>query len=727
VSRDTIQSMNHNSYTATGSFSNEGKGDAIAGAFDKISELAAGYFNQPTNSFSNDVSFHLPSHKKSNVSIKPAVEDSVLRGTDKRNKIVDTILESNIEHKLNNEKVDNLSTMARMRSLHFERGNNDTVNDVASLHDLQMKREQAMNAIDENPSYFQREKYKRWRKNERHASKNNSEFVTYSSLRTEDTFGRGPNNMGDCGMNLNIGRAMKDILIDTPTSIVTNYFDKFQCGVLDDVMYNSDEVGEDNDFYSYASSSSSVHSTETNRSIEVMSKKHNHKGNIEISPHKLFHNIEQDKNVEMLERKHKTRGRSRGRSKISVYTNSDPHYCQMIVQESSSHIQSKTRNESFNSVKNSNSREEESLDSVINKEEINDDEEINRNEVTTASDDLKKSKPIIYSHNYHGHNGGNRYSVLKLNSLTDRDSEHQNFINVEDKKLTSLYSPGKNVNNFIIHNNSRNLWNIAIDDKARDNIITRSKTEEEIFDKFIPKSCEKDFLIKNFLKDTMSEGILLIWHTNLSSKSNHMSPVSVRAYINISGHSDRDFDSSLTSIFCLKLEPRLSWVIVESSLFHQNSLDSDIAFCQNQCVPSHKHSLNLFDITSVNRAGNGFIDLHLYPSAIPASSLYMTMTNGSIIFFEARDVAEARKLILGIRCLISRLAFSLIVGNPREYANLMQIDSSCISISSKRVTSIDDENEGGLMTEDLLLAQMIKDTTDCLVNKSVEKFYTAEV
>jgi len=42
--------------------------------------------------------------------------------------------------------------------------------------------------------------------------------------------------MSDCGMNLNIGHAMKYIFIDTPISIVTNYFDKFQCGVLEDVI-----------------------------------------------------------------------------------------------------------------------------------------------------------------------------------------------------------------------------------------------------------------------------------------------------------------------------------------------------------------------------------------------------------------------------------------------------------------------------------------------------------
>jgi len=124
----------------------------------------------------------------------------------------------------------------------------------------------------------------------------------------------------------------------------------------------------------------------------------------------------------MLEIKHKTRYRSRGYDKISVYTNSDPQYYQMIVQEISSYIQSKTRNEIFNSVKDTCTQEQVSLDFVINKEEINDVEESNRYEVSIASGDLKKSKPTVYFDNHHGHSGDNKCPALKLNSLIGRYS-----------------------------------------------------------------------------------------------------------------------------------------------------------------------------------------------------------------------------------------------------------------------------------------------------------------
>ena len=80
----------------------------------------------------------------------------------------------------------------------------------------------------------------------------------------------------------------------------------------------------------------------------------------------------------------------------------------------------------------------------------------------------------------------------------------------------------------------------------------------------------------------------------------------------------------------------------------------------------------LFDIKSVDKVATTTPhDPHSYPFAIPQNNLCVTLNNGGIVMFEAKDEGDQKSFIHGIRWLIARLAFNLIVGNRKVCNKLL--------------------------------------------------------
>ena len=72
-------------------------------------------------------------------------------------------------------------------------------------------------------------------------------------------------------------------------------------------------------------------------------------------------------------------------------------------------------------------------------------------------------------------------------------------------------------------------------------------------------------------------------------------------------------------------------------------------------------SISLFDIGSVEEAE--VTHLQAYPFAMPSHSFFVTLNNGGVILFEAIDEAQQQMFIYGLRWVVARLAFNLIIGN----------------------------------------------------------------
>lgn len=77
----------------------------------------------------------------------------------------------------------------------------------------------------------------------------------------------------------------------------------------------------------------------------------------------------------------------------------------------------------------------------------------------------------------------------------------------------------------------------------------------------------------------------------------------------------------------------------------------------------------LFDIKSVEKAG--VMDLHPYPFAIPSKSFFVSLENGESFLFEASSDAAQKRIIIGIKEMVARLALNLILGNTDICSDLM--------------------------------------------------------
>mmetsp|Transcript_38771 Transcript_38771/g.79227 ORF Transcript_38771/g.79227 Transcript_38771/m.79227 type:complete len:724 (-) Transcript_38771:205-2376(-) len=189
-------------------------------------------------------------------------------------------------------------------------------------------------------------------------------------------------------------------------------------------------------------------------------------------------------------------------------------------------------------------------------------------------------------------------------------------------------------------------------------------------------------ILKAFVEQITKEGCPLIWH-KVQDSNMYMRPTSIRAFISLEDAAD---ESS-------HMDPCLLWDIIVK--------DSSTTGVATSGGEPTRGSIGLFDISSVEKAG--LMNLSSYPFAIPGNSFFVTLNNGGVILFEAKDEIEQKKFIQGLRWIVARLAFNLIVGNSR-------ICTELLNYGGGEDNTVDAEDE----------TRTMDDVTNHLVDKSIE-------
>jgi hypothetical protein len=91
----------------------------------------------------------------------------------------------------------------------------------------------------------------------------------------------------------------------------------------------------------------------------------------------------------------------------------------------------------------------------------------------------------------------------------------------------------------------------------------------------------------------------------------------------------------------------------------------------NEVKGDEKGEIDLFAIRSIENATT--LELEDYPYAMPGRSLFLRLNKGDDYVFEARDATEALRFVHGMRWLIARLAFNLIIGNVSVACELLDV------------------------------------------------------
>ena len=131
--------------------------------------------------------------------------------------------------------------------------------------------------------------------------------------------------------------------------------------------------------------------------------------------------------------------------------------------------------------------------------------------------------------------------------------------------------------------------------------------------------------------------------------------------------------------------PRLVWVMPDGSL---------------------GGTVDLFDIRSLEKASP--LQLEAYPFAIPGRSLVVRCNDDNELVFEAINENEARRFIHGMKWVVARLAFNLIIGNLDVCSELLTVRS-------------DEDSFEKSEKEETLLAKAMNEVTNQLVEKSLHK------
>jgi len=114
--------------------------------------------------------------------------------------------------------------------------------------------------------------------------------------------------------------------------------------------------------------------------------------------------------------------------------------------------------------------------------------------------------------------------------------------------------------------------------------------------------------------------------------------------------------------------------------------------------------IDLFDIQSMETASLDM--LADYQFAIPDNTFFVVLNNGKHVVFEASSDTEAKRFIHGLRWVVARLSFNLVVGNPLV---------SCELLSVQGKTSASPQTP----MEEALWSKAMNDVTNQLVDKSL--------
>ena len=139
--------------------------------------------------------------------------------------------------------------------------------------------------------------------------------------------------------------------------------------------------------------------------------------------------------------------------------------------------------------------------------------------------------------------------------------------------------------------------------------------------------------LRHFTKQIIDQGFPLIWHRVHDSKL-QMEPTDITTFLMLDEESP---------------DPCLTWDIYD-----------DDANGRSRKVTA-RGSIPLFEIASVEKAEAKH--LQAYPFAMPSHSFFVTLSNGGVILFEAKDKDQKEVFVRGIRWVVARLSFNLIVGN----------------------------------------------------------------
>ena len=143
--------------------------------------------------------------------------------------------------------------------------------------------------------------------------------------------------------------------------------------------------------------------------------------------------------------------------------------------------------------------------------------------------------------------------------------------------------------------------------------------------------------IRAFIQLITTEGFSLHWHKEAAS----MNPSKIKMIIK------RGY-RTLNGSHC---GPRLVWA--------------------DRKDPEDVYGIDLFDIRSLEKASA--IHLKDYPFAIPGRSMFLTLTRGGDFVFEASTEQHAHRFIHGMRWIVARLTFNLIIGNLDVSCELLDL------------------------------------------------------
>lgn len=121
-------------------------------------------------------------------------------------------------------------------------------------------------------------------------------------------------------------------------------------------------------------------------------------------------------------------------------------------------------------------------------------------------------------------------------------------------------------------------------------------------------------------------------------------------------------------------------------------------------------SIDLFDIQSLDKVSP--LQLEAYPFAMPGNSFIICLSSGADFVFEASSDTEARRIIHGLRWVVARLAFNLIIGNQDVSCELLTVDAGKPGPSGER-------GSPQSPLEEIALSRAMDDVTNLLVDKSV--------
>jgi hypothetical protein len=134
------------------------------------------------------------------------------------------------------------------------------------------------------------------------------------------------------------------------------------------------------------------------------------------------------------------------------------------------------------------------------------------------------------------------------------------------------------------------------------------------------------------------------------------------------------------------------------------SEDGTNGFCE-PCLQFLAHdgipvvSVDLFDVRSLEKATA--LQLQSYPYAVPGNSLLIRTNPGDFVF-EATKEEDAVRMVHGMRWLIARLSFNLIIGNVNVSCELLDVGHKAFK------QRIGDSNR----------VKAMNDLANCLVDKS---------